>query len=110
MGSLRFVIFYLICGSIAGFTQLLTNPDSTIPSIGASGAIAGVLGAYLMFFPTARLIVLFPIVFFPFFFEVPAHCFTFSSGSSFSCLAAPRRWPVRRRSAASLGGRTLVGL
>jgi membrane associated rhomboid family serine protease len=50
MGSLRFVIFYLICGSIAGFTQLLTNPDSTIPSIGASGAIAGVLGAYLMFF------------------------------------------------------------
>ena len=72
MGSLRFVIFYLICGSIAGFTQLLTNPDSTIPSIGASGAIAGVLGAYLMFFPTARLIVLFPIVFFPFFFEVPA--------------------------------------
>src|SRR5881398_4088158 len=72
MGSLRFAIFYLICGSIAGLTQVLTNPDSTIPSVGASGAIAGVLGAYLMFFPTARLIVLFPIFFFPFFFEVPA--------------------------------------
>lgn len=72
MGSLRFAIFYFICGSTAGITQLLTNPDSTIPSIGASGAIAGVLGAYLMFFPTARLIVLFPVVFLPFFFEVPA--------------------------------------
>ena len=72
MGSLRFAFFYLICGSIAGLTQVLTNPDSTIPSVGASGAIAGVLGAYLMFFPTARLIVLFPIFFFPFFFEVPA--------------------------------------
>jgi membrane associated rhomboid family serine protease len=72
MGSLRFAIFYLICGSTAGLTQVLTNPDSTIPSVGASGAIAGVLGAYLMFFPTARLIVLFPIFFFPFFFEVPA--------------------------------------
>src|SRR5258708_4803214 len=56
MGSVRFAIFYLVCGSIAGLTQLLTNPDSTLPSVGASGAIAGVLGAYLMFFPTARLI------------------------------------------------------
>jgi membrane associated rhomboid family serine protease len=72
MGSLRFAIFYLICGSVAAFTHVLTNPDSTVPSVGASGAIAGVLGAYLMFFPTARLIVLFPILFFPFFFEVPA--------------------------------------
>jgi membrane associated rhomboid family serine protease len=72
MGSLRFAIFYLLCGSIAGVTQVLTNKDSTLPSVGASGAIAGVLGAYLMFFPTARLIVLFPIFFFPFFFEVPA--------------------------------------
>ncbi len=72
MGSLRFAIFYLLCGSIAGVTQVLTNPDSTLPSVGASGAIAGVLGAYLMFFPTARLILLFPVFFFPFFFEVPA--------------------------------------
>src|SRR5437870_12239213 len=72
MGSVRFAIFYLICGSIAGLTQLLTNPDSTIPSVGASGAIAGVLGPYLIFLSTARLIVLFPIFLFPFFFEVPA--------------------------------------
>jgi membrane associated rhomboid family serine protease len=68
MGPLRFGIFYLTCGILAGVTQLLTSPDSTVPSVGASGAIAGVLGAYLLFFPTARLVVLFPI----FFFEVPA--------------------------------------
>ena len=72
MGPVRFTIFYLVCGSIAGLTQVLTNPDSTLPSLGASGAIAGVLGAYFLFYPTARLIVLFPIFFFPFFFEVPA--------------------------------------
>jgi membrane associated rhomboid family serine protease len=69
---MRFTIFYLTCGALAGITQLLANPDSTVPSVGASGAIAGVLGAYLLLFPTARLIVMFPIFFFPFFFEVPA--------------------------------------
>jgi membrane associated rhomboid family serine protease len=77
MGSLRFLFFYLICGSVAALTQVLTNPDSTIPSVGASGAIAGVLGAYLLFFPTARLIVLLPIFFYPFFFEVPAVLYLF---------------------------------
>jgi membrane associated rhomboid family serine protease len=72
MGPVRFTIFYLLCGTIAGLTQVFVNPGSTLPSIGASGAIAGVLGAYLVFFPTARLIVMCPILFFPFFFEVPA--------------------------------------
>jgi membrane associated rhomboid family serine protease len=72
MGPVRFTIFYLLCGSVAGLAHLFTNPDSTMPSIGASGAIAGVLGAYFVFFPTARLIVMFPILFFPFFFEIPA--------------------------------------
>jgi membrane associated rhomboid family serine protease len=72
MGPVRFTLFYLVCGSIAGLTQVLINPDSTLPSLGASGAIAGVLGAYFLFYPTARLIVLFPIFFLPFFFEVPA--------------------------------------
>jgi membrane associated rhomboid family serine protease len=72
MGPMRFAIFYLTCGVVAGITQVLANPDSTVPSVGASGAIAGVLGAYLVLFPTARLIVMFPIFFFPFFFEVPA--------------------------------------
>src|SRR5437870_9772696 len=72
MGPVRFSIFYLTCGALAGMTQLLINPDSTVPSVGASGAIAGVLGAYLLLFPTARLVVMFPIFFFPFFFELPA--------------------------------------
>jgi membrane associated rhomboid family serine protease len=72
MGPVRFAIFYLLCGCVAGITHTLINPDSTMPSVGASGAIAGVLGAYLLFFPTARLVVMFPILFFPFFFEVPA--------------------------------------
>jgi membrane associated rhomboid family serine protease len=72
MGPGRFAIFYLLCGSIAGLTHMLTNPDSTVPSVGASGAIAGVLGAYLLFFPTARLVVMIPILFFPFFFKLPA--------------------------------------
>src|SRR5207249_2027437 len=72
MGPGRFAIFYLLRGTIAGSTHLLTNPDSMVPSVGASGAIAGVLGAYLLFFPTARLVVLFPIFFLPLFFEVPA--------------------------------------
>jgi len=72
MGPLRFTIFYLLCGTTAGLTHLYVNPDSTVPSVGASGAIAGVLGAYFLFFPTARLLVMFPIFFFPFFFEIPA--------------------------------------
>src|SRR6266481_7401269 len=75
MRPLRFVIFYLICGVLAAITQVLAIPDSIVPSVGASGAIAGILGAYLLFFPTARLIVLIPILFFPFFFELPLMIF-----------------------------------
>jgi membrane associated rhomboid family serine protease len=72
MGPVRFGIFYLACGVVAAVTQVLTSPNSTVPSVGASGAIAGVLGAYFVLFPTARLVVMFPILFFPFFFELPA--------------------------------------
>ena len=72
MGPVRFAFFYVTCGALPGLTQLLTNANSTIPSVGASGAIAGVLGAYLLLFPTARLVMMIPILFFPFFFEMPA--------------------------------------
>jgi membrane associated rhomboid family serine protease len=72
MGPLRFAVFYLLCGLLAALTHLFTQPRSTVPTVGASGAIAGVLGAYLLLFPTARLIVLFPLLFLPLFFEVPA--------------------------------------
>jgi membrane associated rhomboid family serine protease len=72
MGPVRFVIFFLLCGFIAGITHWFTNPHSTIPTVGASGAIAGVLGAYFLLFPHAHVIVLFPVLFIPFFFAVPA--------------------------------------
>jgi membrane associated rhomboid family serine protease len=75
MGSLRYVLFYLICGVAASIVHLLTNPSSTIPAVGASGAIAGLMGAYFYLFPYSRVIVLLPILFFPFFFEVPAVVF-----------------------------------
>ncbi|HLD14615.1 MAG TPA: rhomboid family intramembrane serine protease [Burkholderiales bacterium] len=61
MGHVRFVIFYLLCGVAAVLAQAWPNPDSTIPMIGASGAISGVLGAYLLLFPRAHVLVLIPL-------------------------------------------------
>jgi membrane associated rhomboid family serine protease len=72
MGPGRFLIFYLSCGLVAGVAHCLTNPSSTVPTVGASGAIAGVMGAYFFLFPFSRVIVLVPVFFFPFFFELPA--------------------------------------
>jgi len=60
MGHGRFVLFYLLCGVAAVLAQALPAPDSTIPMIGASGAISGVLGAYLLLYPHARILVLIP--------------------------------------------------
>jgi len=77
MGPVRYLLFYLITGVIAGVTHLLTNPDSTLPTVGASGAIAGVLGAYFALYPRARIIAVFPIFFWPFFFELPAVTYLF---------------------------------
>jgi membrane associated rhomboid family serine protease len=64
LGRVRFLIFYLACGVIAAAAHLILNPNSTMPMVGASGAIAGVLGAYLITFPRARVLVLVFIVFF----------------------------------------------
>jgi membrane associated rhomboid family serine protease len=61
MGHGRFVIFYLLCGVAAVLAQALPAPDSAIPMIGASGAISGVLGAYLLLYPRARVLVLIPL-------------------------------------------------
>ena len=63
MGHGRFIVFYLVCGVAAVFAQALPDPESTIPMIGASGAISGVLGAYLLLFPHARVLVLIPLGF-----------------------------------------------
>ena len=72
MGRARFLGFYLLTGLAAGLTHWFTNADSTVPTVGASGAIAGVLGAYFVLFPFSRIIAVFPILFLPFFFELPA--------------------------------------
>jgi len=72
MGPGRFLAFYLCCGVIAALVHVWSMPDSPIPSVGASGAIAGVLGAYLVSFPAARVVVLVPVFFLPLFFDVPA--------------------------------------
>ena len=64
MGHGRFVAFYLLCGTAAVFAQALPDPESTIPMVGASGAISGVLGAYLLLHPHARVLVLIPLGFF----------------------------------------------
>jgi rhomboid family protein len=74
-GHGRFLAFYLACGVLAALAHALFNPTSTEPALGASGAIAGVLGCYLRLFPLARVIVLVPILFLPLFFEVPAIVF-----------------------------------
>ena len=72
MGPWRFLFFYIVCGVSASLFHIALNPASTLPIIGASGAIAGVLGAYYTLFPRAKIIIFFPILFLPFFFEVPA--------------------------------------
>ena len=72
MGHGRFVVFYVLCGAAAMFGHAVTAPESTVPMIGASGAISGVLGAYLLLFPRARVLVLIPLGFFTRLVHVPA--------------------------------------
>lgn len=72
MGRLRFTIFYFACGLVAGLAQVYADPNSRVPGIGASGAIAGVLGAYLLLYPRARIDTLFIIGFFVQLGSVPA--------------------------------------
>lgn len=64
MGHVRFVVFYLLCGVVAALSQAYGNPESTIPMVGASGAISGVLGAYLLLYPHARILTLIVLGFF----------------------------------------------
>ncbi len=75
MGRVRFLVFYLLCGVAAGLAHWFTNPASTVPTVGASGAVAGVMGAYFLLYPRARIVMLFPILFWPLFLEVPALLF-----------------------------------
>lgn len=72
MGRLRFLVFYLLCGVAAAFAQISLQPSSVVPMVGASGAISGVMGAYIMLFPQARVFTLVPLGFFLTSFALPA--------------------------------------
>ncbi len=75
LGHIRYLLFYLLSGISAGLIHLMTNWNSSIPTIGASGAIAGVMGAYLILYPRAKILTLIPIFFFFQFIEIPAFVF-----------------------------------
>ena len=72
MGHARFLAFYLLCGTAAALGQTLTVPDSIVPMVGASGAVAGVMGAYFVLYPHSRIVTLLPLFFFIQIIEVPA--------------------------------------
>jgi membrane associated rhomboid family serine protease len=73
LGRFRFLLFYFLCGIAAALAQVLSDPASAIRMVGASGAVAGVLAAYLLLFPRSRVLTLVPIFFFFTTFELPAY-------------------------------------
>jgi len=75
IGHIRYLVFYIFCGVASGLIHLFTNWHSQMPTIGASGAISGVMGAYLLLYPRAKILTLIPIFFFLQFFEIPAFIF-----------------------------------
>jgi membrane associated rhomboid family serine protease len=72
MGHGRFLVFYLLCGTAAALAQTISSPDSVVPMVGASGAIAGVMGAYFVLYPRSRIVTLVPLFVFIQIVEVPA--------------------------------------
>ncbi|HEY9811680.1 MAG TPA: rhomboid family intramembrane serine protease [Halomicronema sp.] len=75
LGHIKYLIFYISCGVLAALSQWIFAQDSTIPSLGASGAIAGVMGAYILRYPQAEIITLIPLGFFTNIVRVPAYFF-----------------------------------
>jgi membrane associated rhomboid family serine protease len=75
LGHFKFILFYLLCGVAAGFTHVYTNSSSPVPTVGASGAIAGVMGAYILLFPRSKIKTLIPIFFFIQIVDLPAVLF-----------------------------------
>lgn len=75
LGHGRYLVFYLLSGFIAGMIHVILNPASTLPTVGASGAVAGVMGAYFVLYPRARVLTLVPIFFFFTLVELPAYIF-----------------------------------
>jgi rhomboid family protein len=72
LGHAKFLLFYMLCGVAAGVAHTISNPYSTLPTVGASGAIAGVMGAYLVKFPRSRVLTLVFVFFFITWIEIPA--------------------------------------
>src|SRR6185312_13295908 len=72
LGHAKYLIFYLACGAVAGLTQAFLTSNGSIPTVGASGAIAGVMGAYMLKFPRSRILTGVLIIFFVTTFEIPA--------------------------------------
>ena len=75
LGPFRYLVFYLLCGLVSGLSQIFFNLHSNTPTIGASGAIAGVMGAYLILHPRSKILTLIPIIIIPWFIEIPAFFF-----------------------------------
>lgn len=75
LGHLRYSLFYFLCGTASGVSHLLLNMNSNVPTIGASGAVAGVMGAYFILHPRSRILTLIPIIIIPWFIEIPAVVF-----------------------------------
>ncbi|SMD12394.1 hypothetical protein SAMN02746065_1419 [Desulfocicer vacuolatum DSM 3385] len=75
LGALRFAGFYLLSGIASALLHFMLNPTSAIPTIGASGAIAGVMGAYFILYPSSKILTLIPIIIIPWFIEIPAFLF-----------------------------------
>jgi membrane associated rhomboid family serine protease len=93
LGHGKFLLFYLLCGTAAAMAQVLMDPSSRVPMIGASGAIAGVMGAYMVTFPKARILTFVFVFFFITTFEVPAwlmliYWFALNLFSGFDSIAA----------------------
>jgi membrane associated rhomboid family serine protease len=72
LGSAKYLLFYLVCGTAAALAQVAANPDSRVAMVGASGAIAGVMGAYMVKFPHSRIVSMITVIFFFTTMEVPA--------------------------------------
>jgi len=75
LGPMRYSLFYLLCGLASGISHLILNLHSNLPTIGASGAIAGVMGAYFILHPRSKILTLIPIFFIPYFLNIPAFVF-----------------------------------
>lgn len=93
LGPARFVVFYLVCGIMGASAQVVTAPGSSVPMLGASGAIAGVLGSYLLLYPGASIVTIIPVFFFIEVARVPAYLvigfwFVLQLGSGLASLGA----------------------